>query len=335
MEGCFACPIRCKKIVQFDEPYHVDADYGGPEYETLAALGSNCGIDNLKAILKANERCNAYSLDTISMGGSLAFAMECFERGLLTEKDTGGIKLEFGDADVMLEAIELTARRQGLGALLAEGSARMAKKIGGGSIDFAMQVKGLENGMHEPRLKRGLGLGYMVNPHGGDHVLNMHDDGWANDFVMAPMNSLGLLETLSVEDIGPRKVVLFKFEQHKQIITDSLLICSFVVLPVEHQFIVDITEAVTGWRTSVTEQLRAAERILTVCRLFNVDQGLTAAADQLPKRCFQPKTNGVLSEGGLDPEKMDKAKKYYYHLMGWDPDTGIPMSEKMEELNIL
>ena len=134
--------------------------------------------------------------------------------------------------------------------------------------------------MHEPRLKRGLGLGYMVNPHGPDHVLNMHDDGWANDFVMKPMNPLGLLETLPVEEIGPRKVTIFKFEQHKQIITDSLLICSFVVLPLEHQFVVDITEAVTGWRTSVTEQLRAAERILTVCRLFNIEQGLTASDDQ-------------------------------------------------------
>ena len=201
-------------------------------------------------------------------------------------------------------------------------------------MDFAIQVKGLETGMHEPRLKRGLGLGYMVNPHGPDHVLNMHDDGWANDFVMKPMNPLGLLETLPVEEIGPRKVTIFKFEQHKQIITDSLLICSFVVLPLEHQFVVDITEAVTGWRTSVTEQLRAAERILTVCRLFNIEQGLTASDDQLPERFFQPKTNGALSKEGLDKEKMDRAKRCYYILMGWDPNTGVPLPEKMEELNI-
>ena len=335
MEGCYACPVRCKKVVQVNKPYHVDAAYGGPEYETIAALGSDCGIDNLVAILKGNERCNALSLDTISTGSTIAFAMECFEKGLLTTRDTDGFALNFGDAEAMLEAVELIARRQGAGKLLAEGTSAIAKKVGKGSADFAMHVKGLETGMHEPRLKRGLGLGFMVNPNGGDHVCNIHDDGMANDIVMEPMNSLGLLETLPAEDISPRKVGLFKFEQSKQIIVDCLVMCSFVVLPVDHQMIADITGAVTGWKTSVTEQLRVAERVLTVARLFNINQGFTADDDRLPERFYQPKTNGALSKKGLEPEEMDKAKRYYYSLMGWNPDTGIPLPEKIVEMDIM
>ena len=113
METCYACPIRCKKVVKIDEPYPVDPAYGGPEYEALAALGSNCGISDLKAIAKVNELCNAYSLDTISTGGVIAFAMECFEKGLLTDKDTDGIELSFGNAEAMLRITELIARREG------------------------------------------------------------------------------------------------------------------------------------------------------------------------------------------------------------------------------
>ena len=125
MEGCYACPVRCKKVVKFDEPYPCDPAYGGPEYETLAALGSNCGIDDIKAICKGNERCGANALDTISTGATIAFAMECFEKGLLTAKDTGGIDLRFGNGDAMIQVIDLIARREGIGALLAEGTARM------------------------------------------------------------------------------------------------------------------------------------------------------------------------------------------------------------------
>lgn len=142
MEGCFACPIRCKKVIQFEEPYSVDPDYGGPEYETIAGLGSNCGVANPKAIVKGNERCNAYSLDTISTGGVIAFGMECFEKGFLTKEDTGGLELRFGNEEAMLQAIELIARRQGIGNLLAEGTARMAQHIGHQSVEFAIQVKG-------------------------------------------------------------------------------------------------------------------------------------------------------------------------------------------------
>ncbi len=128
--GCYACPIRCKPEVAVGEPYNVDPFYGGPEYETLAALGSDCGIDNLEAVSKGNQLCGAYGLDTISTGASIAFAMECFENGILTEKDTGGLKLNFGNAEAMLKLIEMIARREGLGGILAEGVALAAATLG-------------------------------------------------------------------------------------------------------------------------------------------------------------------------------------------------------------
>ncbi|GAI27241.1 unnamed protein product, partial [marine sediment metagenome] len=158
-----------------DEPYTVDPRYGGPEYETIAAIGSACGITDLKAIAKGNELVNAYGLDSISCGVAIAFAMECFEKGLLASKDTGGIDLRFGNESAMLQMIEQIALRQGFGDILAEGVARAAKRIGPAAEEFAMHIKGQELPMHEPRLKQGMGVGYSISPTGADHCHNIHD----------------------------------------------------------------------------------------------------------------------------------------------------------------
>jgi len=295
-------------------------------------LGSNCGIDDLKAIAKGSELCNAYSMDTISTGGTIAFAMECFENGLLSIKDTGGIELRFGNAEAMLKVIELIARREGIGDLLAEGTVRAAQSIGKAAIAFAMQVKGLEAGLHEPRAKPGFGLGYMVNPHGADHGCNMQDTLYVTELYLKELRPLGILEPLPVRDISPRKVALFRLVHSKKVIIDSLLLCSLI--PYSYEQVAGIVAAVTGWDTGVVEQMRIAERILTMARLFNIREGLTAADDTLPSRFFQPKTDGVLADKPLDPREMEKAKNYYYTLMGWDTRTGIPTPEKLLELDI-
>lgn len=335
MEGCFACPVRCKKVVEFQQPYQVDQTYGGPEYETLGALGSACGIDNLYAIAKGNELCNAYSLDTISTGITIAFAMECYESGFLTSDDTDGVRLEFGNAEAMLKMIQLIARREGIGNLLAEGAAMAAKKVGNGAEAAAMHVKGLEIPMHEPRLNKALGLGYMVNPHGADHM---------DSLIEIFFSSLGELPSVTIpdaiplgfepapfQDIGPLKVALLKVFQSKRILADSLVLCN--LLPYSFSQVAELTSAVTGYDTSVTEQLRVAERILTMFRVFNIREGFTAADDKLPTRFFEPTIGGPLSNKSLDFEEMEKAKHYYYHLMGWD-GNGVPMTEKLEELGI-
>lgn len=331
MEGCFACPLRCKKVVKLEEPYSVDPAYGGPEYETLAALGSNCGIGNLKAIVKGNERCNAYGLDTISTGSTIAFAMECFEKGLLTTKDTGGIELRFGNDEAMLRMIELIVKRQGIGNLLAEGTARIAKKISKGSEEFAMQVKGLEAGMHEPRLSAGFGLINMVSPQGADHCASLPDFAAFSEPMIRKLHHLGIVEPLPSDDIGPRKVAFSRLVQLKKIIDDSLVVCAFLDYSLDKQ--AELVVAATGWETGAVELSRVAERILTTARLINVREGLTATADVLPERFFQPKTDGALADKPLSPEQMEKARHYYYSLMGWD-ERGVPLAEKLEELCI-
>jgi len=335
MHGCYGCPVKCKKVVEFKEPWPVDRAYGGPEYETLGALGSTCGIDDLAAIAKGSELCNAYAIDTISAGVTISFAMECFEKGLLTSKDTNGIDLRFGNAEAMVEVLELIGRREGIGNLLAEGSARAAEEIGNDAKALAMHVKKYEIPMHEPRLNKSLALGYMVNPHGADHCCNFIDvffSGFGKEPNVTIQDAIPLgMSPAPFADIGPRKVALFRIAQLKRIIADSAALCIF--FPYSYQQLTDAISAATGWHTTTMEQLRVAERTLTMYRLFNVRNGLTADDDKLPSRFFGPPRNGALINTFLDPEEMERAKKYYYSLMGWDA-TGVPMPEKLEELEI-
>jgi aldehyde:ferredoxin oxidoreductase len=268
MDGCFACPVRCKKVCKVEDPeYRADPEYGGPEYETLAAIGSDCGVGDLKAIARGNALCGAYSLDTISTGSVIAFAMECYERGLLTAKDTGGLELKFGNADAMLKAIEMIAKREGIGDLMAEGTARMAKNIKG-SETFALHVKGLEPGMHEPRLKPGLGLCFAIFPTGADHCGGIQDPMVANERMLGGYHPLGFHTAVPPNDLGPRKVALVRIGQFKAIMDDSFVLCSFTGYNLELQ--ADLLKAVTGWDTGIPELLRIGERIITLMRLFNI-----------------------------------------------------------------
>lgn len=333
MEGCFFCPIRCKKKAKFEEPYSHDPAYGGPEYETLGALGSNLGIDDLKAIVKGNELCNAASIDTISAGGVIAFCMEAFERGLLTKDETDGIEMTWGNADTMLTCIQKIIKRDGFGDILARGINHVAKWVGKGSEEFAMQVKGLDPGQHEPRLMPSMGLGFMVNPHGADHCLNVHDTVFASKEGLRSLNPLGFHDPVPMNEIGPRKVAMFKVEYLRQELTDCIAICHLSSALASWDTLTQIVDAVTGWGTGIVELMRIQERILTAARLFNVREGFTDEDDKLPPRFFEPKTSGALSNRRLDREEMERAKRYFYRLMGWD-DKGMPLPERVEELGI-
>lgn len=196
-----------------------------------------------------------------------------------------------------------------------------------------MHVKGLEIPMHEPRVKAALGLGYMVNPHGADHCTNLHDTSYNESGAFFDrIKPLGILEPIPADDLGPRKVSLFRDVRLLSIALDSLGLCSFV--PYNPEQVVNILAAITGWQTSVVELLRVAERTLTMARLFNIREGFSVADDKLPNRFFQPKRNGALSTKFYESEQLEKAKSYYYSLMGWDAKTGIPTTEKLQELGI-
>ncbi len=329
MDGCFACNVRCKKVAKFEEPYPCDEEYGGPEYETLGALGSNCGVDDLKAICKGNERCNALGLDTISTGSALAFAMECYEKGLITRDDTGGIDFSFGDKSLMLRGLELIARREGFGDFLAEGTSRMAKRIGRGSEQFAVNVKGLDAAMHDARAMPNFRIGYMLHPIGADHCSSIGPG--TTPMGLGQLNQFGI-HTPVKQDFGPKRMSLFKLSQCLSMITDSMVLCLMPTIDVEQKL--QLIKAVTGWNTGWVELLQIAERIVTTMRLFNIREGFTAADDELPERYYERKTDGVLStKDAPDKATMARARQLYYFYMGWDPD-GVPRPEKIAELEI-
>jgi aldehyde:ferredoxin oxidoreductase len=330
MGTCFACVVACKKEVKVNEPWTVDPDYGGPEYETLAALGSNCGVSDLKAVCKANELCQRYSIDTISTGVTISFAMECFERGLLTKADTGGMDLNFGNAESLLKMIEMIGEKRGLGALLAEGSKRAAEKIGNGAEEFAVHVKGQEVPMHDPRLKRGEALGYAVSPTGADHVHNIHDT-FLYPVLPKSYNSLGVLEPVPVEDFGPKKVRLYKYVGEWRTLNNFLVMCLFTPWNVVQK--VEIVRSVTGWNTTAFELMKVVERGNTLARIFNLREGFTEKDDWLPPRFFKPKTSGALSKTAVNPEDLQNAKLLYYDMMGWT-ERGIPKKSALDELDI-
>jgi aldehyde:ferredoxin oxidoreductase len=333
--GCFACPVQCKREVKVDGPYAVDPRYGGPEYETIAALGSNCGIDDLEIIAKGSELTAAYGLDSISCGGVIAFAMECFERGLLTLQDTGGLDLRFGNGPAMLQMIEQIALRRGLGALLSEGVARASKKLGSTTEEFALHIKGQEIPMHEPRWKQGMGIGYMVSPTGADHCHNMHDSSYAApNPLLEDMKSLGILEPLSVNDLSPAKIRLLIYNSLWMHFLNCAVCCYFVMVygQVGFERMVQLVSSVTGWDTSVFELMKVGERAVTLARAFNVREGFTSHHDDMPRRFFTPHSSGPLEGIALDPATLQKARETYYDMMGWP--QGSPSPGKLAELGI-
>jgi aldehyde:ferredoxin oxidoreductase len=330
MGTCFACAVACKKEVKVKEPWNVNPAYGGPEYESLASLGSNCGVSDLRAVCKANELCQRYSIDTISTGVTISFAMECFEHGLLTKEDTDGMDLSFGNAESMVKMVELIGEKSGLGALLAEGVKRAAEQIGNGAEEFAVHVKGQELPMHDPRLKRGEALGYAVSPTGADHVHNIHDT-FLYPKLPKSYNSLGVLEAVPIEDFGPKKVRLYKYVGEWRTLNNFLVMCLFTPWNVTQK--VEIVRSVTGWNTTAFELMKVVERGNTLARIFNLREGFTEKDDWLPPRFFKPKTSGALSKTSVNPEDLQKAKLLYYDMMGWT-EQGIPKKSKLEELDI-
>ncbi|HJN87654.1 MAG TPA: aldehyde ferredoxin oxidoreductase family protein [Dehalococcoidia bacterium] len=334
MEACPACQIRCKKVVELEtETYKVDRRNGGPEYESLAAFGSYLGIDDLNAICRANELCGLYSLDTISTGCTIGFAMECYEKEILTPKDTGGIDLRFGNVEAMLQVIDLIAKREGIGDILADGSLKAAQRIGGGAEEYAMQVKGLEFGMHEPRLKQGLGLAYAVSAFGADHVAGIHDTGYTREGPeMDSVRQLGVPEPLPANDLSAAKAFMVKSQHMWRLFGDSLTICRFVPWTINQQ--VELLRALTGWDYTAVEALQLGERVATMARVFNVREGFTSADDTLPKRFFSPTPRGALKDTAIDPEELERAVHTFYGLMDWDPETGVPTEEKLQMLGI-
>jgi len=334
---CYGCTLRCKPISFVPDDDTVDPVLGGPEFETMAAMGSLLGISDMAAIVKVNAQINDYGLDSISLGGTIAFAMECYEAGLLTDQDTGGLKLNFGNSTSMLKLVELIAYREGIGDLLAEGSLRAARKIGKGAEAFAMQVKGQEMPMHDPRTKISQALAYSVCPTGADHNTSPFDDMYAKKGgYLDNVKPLGILEPVPERSLGPEKVRLYTYLHLERSLYNTLLICSFVANPTAPMTInklTEVTRAVTGWDLSEWEMMKVGERGVTLARLFNIKQGLSSADDWLPARMMEPIPSGNKAGLSVNPQELQQAIKTYYGMMGWN-EEGVPTKAKLAELGL-
>jgi len=334
--SCYACAIRCKREVRVDGKESV---YGGPEYETVGSLGSNCGVGDIHAIAKANELCNAYMLDSISTGMAISFAMECFEHGLLTLEDTGGLDLRFGNADAMVTMVEWIALRKGLGDLLAEGVMRAAEKIGGDAHHFALHVKGQELPMHDPRGKYNVGMGYAISEIGADHLVVAHDSMLASAEGIPFKNAapLGFTEAQPARSMNDEKMRQFYILEKITSFEKVIGYCFFGPAPRSYILLDEVVASVNdaaGWDLSLDDILEIGERATNLARVFNAREGFTRKDDTLPDRLFGPLENGALQGESFPRDEFESALTVLYGLKGWNPETGTPTQERLEALSL-
>jgi len=329
---CPGCAIGCRHVVKIEKPYSVSPDLEGPQYESVAALGPLLFNADPVTIAKANELCNLYGMDTISTGVIISFVMECIDRGVLTEDDLG-FNLKWGEGEGILRAIETIAHREGIGDILAEGVKFASKKIGKGSENWAMCVKGSEVPMHDPRGKKGMGLAYATALKGADHESSMHDEAFERENVLP---DLGLKESMSRKQFGGKPFLVKTLQDYWGIMSDVLTICKFPMIPprpLTPARLVKLLNLVTGWNFTIEEFLKTGERIFNLGRLFAAREGISRSDDTLPRRFAE-----VLSEGGsagenFDQDNLQKMLDEYYHLRGWD-NEGKPYPETLKKLGL-
>jgi aldehyde:ferredoxin oxidoreductase len=337
---CYACAVRCKPETAFEGRYRVTDTYDGPEYEAIAGFGSNCAIFDIQLVAKINELCNEVGIDVISAAGTVAFVMECVEHGLIdVERDLGGLDLRFGNGEAVLEAIPLIADRRGAGELLALGSRAISQRVGGGSEAWAMQVKGLELAMHEPRGKVGVALGYATNEAGADHLVGFHDPIFVNPESVPFKGAmpLGITEPSPARDLGPVKVGIWYTGERWNSAEKVLGLCFFGPAPrsfIQVEEVVAAVHAATGWDVTVDELLEIGERAVNMARMFNVREGFDRRQDKLPERLHLPLEGGPLTGVSIDRQEFEAAISALYTLKGWDPATGAPTPERLERLGL-
>ena len=321
--SCFACSINCTKYsVVPDGPYK--SIINGPDYETLFGFGSMCEVSDIKAICKADEICDEYGLDLMSASCTVAWAMECYEKGIFTKEDTGGLELRFGNADAMLAMTKMIGKREGLGALLAKGVKEASRIVGKGSERFAVHVKGLELAGHTPRPFPAAAVGYATGPRGGSH----HDSRTTSE-------KLGLSDRKVLDDKG----ALAAEVNHFLIFTDSVILChlaeTFWGPSGIKETVIEALNAVTGWHLDVQEGHKIAERQWNMIRCFSAREGFTRKDDALPVRMMEePIPEGPMKGAVMPLETMERLKNDYYSYRGWDLETGNPSKEKLTELGL-
>ena len=326
---CFACPIECGRGTEISKGKYAGNKGEGPEYETVGTFGGMCFINDLEAITMAGYLCNDYGIDTISAGSTIAFAMECYEKGILTDSDTGDIAINFGDPDIIVDLVHLIAQREGIGDLLAEGTMRMSEKLGQGSENFAMHVKGLELPAYDSRAVQMTGLTYATANRGGDHITAYVQ---GPTFVDAPFL---IIEDSEISDplvADPGEVRVAVDLEDMLTTFDCVGACKFMGICLDADDWVKLVNLVTGWDFNTTEYRQAGERVYNLARAFSNREGLTAAGDTLPKRLLEEPMPEGPAEGHVN--ELSILLDQYYLLRGWDKKTGKPTADKLRELGL-
>jgi aldehyde:ferredoxin oxidoreductase len=326
-DTCNKCPVRCKLVVEKEDI--IDGRYGGPEYESIGALGPLCKVSDAVAVAKANELCAAYGLDTISTGGTIAFAMEAAEKSLIEGEDLP----RFGDGNSLIESIHRIANRQGLGDWMAEGSARMAVRIGRGAEEMLAVGRGQELPLHDPRLKQTMAMGYALSATGADHMHNLNDTFSTFDGgdIAARLKEMGVPAPLPLWGISEHKIEGFYYETAFKNFFDCAVICHFY--PYEYHHMVDAISAAGGWDVTPDEINAVGLRAINMGRLFLLREGFTSADDTLSARTFHRLSDGPIANKGLTPVELQQWLPVYYQRMGWDAE-GNPTTEALEKLSL-
>lgn len=318
-ESCPGCTIMCGKRVNFGKKGMEEVD--GPEYETTAAFGPLCLNSDLDSIIRASHLCNSFGMDTISMGVVIAFSMYLFEKGTL-KKEKVGFDLNWSDSDSIIKLIEMTAKREGLGDELAEGLKRFGESLGANRDEMA-HVKGLEIPMHDPRAFFGCVVSYGTSSRGACHL--RPTPAIVGLGVPYPEIGIGMIERNQNEGTGNAYAILQNYEE----LFDSLLLCKYTyAMPF---LVLNPLNAITGWNLDTEGMMEIGERNVNLKRVINCRLGITAKDDRLPRRVLDPLDEG--STRGYSPDQ-EKILREYYETKGWDPETGKPTQEKLEELGI-
>jgi len=320
---CYGCPSACGKYSVIESGKFAGTEVEGPEYETLYALGSLCGVEDVEAVIKGNELCDRFGIDTMTAGNTIAMVMYLMEREVLSEKDVG-FRVTFGDSEGMLRLIEMMAKRKGFGDVLAEGSYRASKKIGGEAEKAVIHVKGLEPAAYDPRALKGMALAYAVSSRGACHLRHMvYRPNLTGKHPFDPEKS--------VDRFSYDQAEIVKELEDFYAITSSLLMCNFWCLPtvgpVLWNELREAFECITGERVSMEDFKALGTRINNRVRAFNVKCGVSREKDSLPERFFKESLRKGASSGEVvEKEKFEKMLSEYYSLRGWTQE-GVPKEE--------
>jgi aldehyde:ferredoxin oxidoreductase len=337
--ACFSCPVACHRYVTVDQGIHQGTYTGGPEYETLSALGGGCGVTDTDAIIKANELCNILGMDTISVGNSIQWLMECYQRKVVTTEEADGLDMNWGNGETVIRLVEKIAKREGVGDLLADGLRAASGKLGKDSYKWAIQARGLEQSRVETRSAFGYALAFAINSRGPDHLNTECLAEFGGD-----REAIRVIEKITGDKkyayphTTEKRAEIVRWHEDIYGATDSLGICAFVTTAqfwMDDQDLADLFNTATGLEVTAEDIMVSGRRVITMERIYNALQGHTREQDVLPYRLMNEVQHDAMHDHAINSaEMLDGMKDEYFRLHEWDQKTGWPTRKVLERLGM-